>query len=128
MPRLERREVTFVVSDAAAATDGTVSGRVLDRELPVLPSRFLSPRHAHGAHEVCWVLLGRCVLTVEARALAVRAGDVCVVRPGEMHQLRPAATLEPFDTLWRHHAGAADAGRGHVPLLPHATVSALHRR
>jgi AraC-like DNA-binding protein len=98
---------------------------------PRLPSRFLSPRHAHGAHEVCWVIRGRCVLAMESSALRLKAGDVCVVRPGEMHQLQPVPTLEPFDTLWWHvtvgginlslagFAGDRHAFRGgFVPLVP----------
>jgi AraC-like DNA-binding protein len=68
---------------------------------------------------------------VEARDLGLQAGDVCLVRPGEIHQLRPLPTLEPFDTLWWHVtaggvnltlAGFAGERRktraGFVPLTP----------
>lgn len=96
VPRLERAEIAFVLADAAGRA---ASRRAWEADLP---SRYLSPRHAHGAHEVCWVLHGRCVLTVEARALLLKAGDACVVRPGEVHQLWPTRALEPFDTLWWH--------------------------
>ncbi|MBI3972392.1 MAG: hypothetical protein HY332_14020, partial [Chloroflexi bacterium] len=81
VPRLERSEITFLLSDVAlrsAVAGGRGLDAVWDQELPEMPSRFLSPRHAHGAHEVCWVLHGRCVLTVDARALGLKAGDVCV--------------------------------------------------
>lgn len=103
MPRLERREITFVLSDAASTGDGAAAGAASNEDLP---SRFLSPRHAHGAHEVCWVLHGHCVLTVDAGALRLGAGHACVVRPGEVHQLRPTPALGPFDTLWWHVTAA----------------------
>jgi AraC-like DNA-binding protein/mannose-6-phosphate isomerase-like protein (cupin superfamily) len=138
VPRLERGEITFVLSDPAAG-DGTAGARAAESALPELPSGFLSPRHAHGAHEVCWVVEGRCVLAVEARALDIVAGDACVVRPGEVHQLRPTASLEPFDTLWWHvtdrgvnlslagFAGDRYAVRGGFVTLSPSPVPALAR-
>jgi AraC family transcriptional regulator, arabinose operon regulatory protein len=97
VPRLERNEVALVLPEAAP-----VASSAHQFWSQRLPSRFLSPRHAHGAHEVCWVLQGRCVLTVGENALGMQAGDACVVRPGEVHQLRPTPALEPFETLWWH--------------------------
>jgi len=104
VPRLERREITIVLSDSTAAAGGVAGGRLWDQELPELPSQLLSPRHAHevGIYEICWVLSGRCVLVVGAHALGIETGDACVIRPGEVHQLRPTPSLEPFDTLWWH--------------------------
>ena len=123
---LEQGLPRLLLSDTALASPGEPASRG-DR----LPNRFLSPRHAHGAHEVCWVTRGRCVLAVEARDLFLHEGDVCVVRPGEIHQLRPLPTLEPFDTLWWHvtaggvnltlagFAGERQVIRGgFIPLVP----------
>ena len=136
VPRLEHSEVTFALSDAADVAAGS---HVSNPELPELPSRYLSPRHAHGAHEVCWVLQGRCVLTVEARTLSIGAGDVCLVRPGEVHQLRPMPALAPFETLWWHvtdrginlsvagFAGDRYAVRGGFVTLSPSPVPALAR-
>jgi len=77
------------------------------------------------------VTAGRCVLVVEGHQLHLAAGDVCLVRPGEVHQLRPTPALEPFDTLWWHvtaggvnltlagFAGDRHVTRGgFVPLAP----------
>lgn len=134
VPWLERRQARFILSSGAAE-----GGQVRSQDPPKLPNRFLSPRHAHGAHEVCWVLQGRCLLTIEARALAVASGDVCIVRPGEVHQLGPTAALEPFDTLWWHvtdrginlsqagFAGERYAVRGGFATLTHSPAPAVAR-
>jgi AraC family transcriptional regulator, arabinose operon regulatory protein len=107
VPLLERGANRFVLSDppaASTATDPTGSAPTPSQELPSqeLPPRFLSPRHAHGVHEICWVIQGRCILAFDTRELALAAADVCLVRPGEVHQLRPVPGLEPFETFWWH--------------------------
>jgi AraC-like DNA-binding protein len=136
VPRIERREARFILSDMAGPG---IAGQRLSPSPAELPSRFLSPRHAHGAHEVCWVLRGRCVLTLDAHTLTGAAGDVCIVRPGQVHQLGPTATLEPFDTLWWHvsdrginlsqagFAGERYAVRGGFATLGHSPAPAIAR-
>jgi AraC-like DNA-binding protein len=103
VPLLERGAARFVLSDPTAPPRSAgPAGALAAAPAQDLPTRFLSPRHAHGVHEICWVIEGRCVLVFDARDRRLSADDVCLVRPGEVHQLRPAPTLEPFETLWWH--------------------------
>jgi AraC-like DNA-binding protein len=105
VPLLERGANRFVLSDPPAAPTSDSIGAAAGgapTSSQELPSQFLSPRHAHGVYELCWVVRGRCILAFDARELALAAPDVCLVRPGEVHQLRPAPGLEPFETFWWH--------------------------
>jgi AraC-like DNA-binding protein/mannose-6-phosphate isomerase-like protein (cupin superfamily) len=99
VPRLLQGTVTLVLSDTAGTSAGDTAGDAA-RSAARLPSRFLSVQHAHDAHEVCWVVRGRCVLALAGRHLALDPGVACLIQPGEVHQLRPSPTLEPFEVLW----------------------------
>ncbi len=103
MPLLERGAAQFLLSDVTgpARSTGWLGGTA-GPPAQDLPLRFLSPRHAHGVHEICWVIQGRCVLAFDTCDLALTADHVCIVRPGEVHQMRPSPVLEPFETLWWH--------------------------
>lgn len=138
MPLLEHGGARFVLSDPTDRPPGTFAGAA---PVPVddLPPRFLSPRHSHAAHEVCWVIEGRCVLAFDTHDVELSADDVCLVRPAEVHQLRPAPTLEPFETLWWHvtagginlslagFAGDRHVARGGFVPLDASPVPALAR-
>ena len=59
------------------------------------------PRHhSHAAHELAWPVGGRCVVGIGGRRFEAEPGVVLVIRPGEPHQLWPAPSGEPFQTLW----------------------------
>src|SRR5690242_11356103 len=81
VPLLERGANRFVLSDPPPPSTATDPIGGAPTPSPELPSRFLSPRHAHGVHEICWVVRGRCVLAFDTRELALAAPDVCLVRP-----------------------------------------------
>jgi AraC-like DNA-binding protein len=57
-------------------------------------------RHAHDNYEVCWVVDGRCRLYLVDREVELTPSRACVIRPGEIHQLRSTSSNEPFRTLW----------------------------
>jgi AraC-like DNA-binding protein/mannose-6-phosphate isomerase-like protein (cupin superfamily) len=139
VPLLESGDARFVHLEEPDSSSAEVVPRAALSRANDLPPRFLSPRHAHGAHEICWVIRGKCVLAFDQDDLDLAADDVCLVRPGEVHQLRPAATLEPFETLWWHvtagginlslagFAGDRHVARGGFVPLGTSPVPALAR-
>lgn len=100
IPRLLQGTVTLVSSDTWNATGGDAEDEAAG--IDDLPSRVSTVLHAHAAHEICWVVQGRCVLTVAGRHHVLDSSVACLVQSGEAHQLRPTLTLEPFDVLWWH--------------------------
>lgn len=90
MPRLKRGEVTVLLSDSG--------------EAELSPARAASydfvPRDAHDTYEVCWVIEGQCVLWLSGHSFLLGPQHGCIVRPREVHQLRPTPGLDEFHTLW----------------------------
>jgi AraC-like DNA-binding protein/mannose-6-phosphate isomerase-like protein (cupin superfamily) len=89
-------EVWSVAPVASGSATG-VTSRVLDDRTV---RRDLWPCHSHATYEVCWVLQGRCILWLDGQVISLSANQACIIRPGQMHQLRPTRQLDPFHTLW----------------------------
>ena len=64
-----------------------------------------SDRHVHDDCEAFVLLQGRAVMEVDGERHVLRAGDVCIVAPGEDHHLISDAQ-DPCVNLWLH-AGSA---------------------
>jgi len=45
------------------------------------------PEHTHEVEEVLVVVDGECVITVDGRPVAARAGDAVIVTPGARHSI-----------------------------------------
>lgn len=82
------------------------------REFEVAPGGF-TPRHHHPYEHEVFVLEGTGVVLEGDREHALRAGDVVLVRPDEVHQFRNTGTAPmKFLCLVPHaaqRAGVADA-------------------
>jgi AraC-like DNA-binding protein/mannose-6-phosphate isomerase-like protein (cupin superfamily) len=94
VPRLASGGVTVLAGAAAQDAPSEVA------PAGPAPTHYVLPRHRHEQYEVCWVIEGRCVLSLDGRRVLLTPQWAHVIRPGEVHHLLPTARLEPFRTLW----------------------------
>jgi len=90
MPIVRREERPVLVHGARLPT----LQRLVDRAsgsaaVTVLVNVFTSdeavPEHTHEVEEVLLVTVGECVVTVDGRPEAARAGDAMIITPGTRH-------------------------------------------
>lgn len=92
VPRLSAGDVEVLLGESTPEQAPAWSKRI--------PPYEITSRQAHTIYEVCWVVEGQCVLWIAGRAIKLGINRACIVRPGESHQLRATADLQPFHTLW----------------------------
>lgn len=82
----------FELSDHAAA--GLRVGTARIEQGRRVPETAYS---SHGAHEVSVIMKGLLSVEIAGQLLAVKAGDVTVIEPGEAHS---ALALEDTEVFW----------------------------
>jgi AraC-like DNA-binding protein len=105
LPHIESGRLTCLLSDSmpaagAALAPGGSGGLDATHRGADASGGFFRPHHAHGAHEFCWPIDGRCRVGVEDQHVVLHPGLAYVARPGERHQLWPMPGPESFRTLW----------------------------
>ncbi|HET7771283.1 MAG TPA: AraC family transcriptional regulator [Chloroflexota bacterium] len=96
IPRLLAGAIDVVVSETAQRW-ALVGGA--DEERPGGAWGGSTP-HAHSGYGICWVLSGRCELTMDGERYLLDRRVAFLITPGELHRLGPTHALEPFEVLW----------------------------
>ncbi|MCC6727702.1 MAG: AraC family transcriptional regulator [Chthonomonadales bacterium] len=56
----------------------------------VCTARRVIPPHMHGHYEICVMTEGRALYTVDGERYRLDAGDLCLTKPGQLHEMRGA--------------------------------------